>query len=378
MSRKHCKAAVMLAAVLLMSSCSEQGVTVIDHDPDKIKVLQPEGDIRREDEPVVEAVRLPEVTSAQPAAIPESAATTTVIAPSEPPDIASELSLRLDGVDESGFPMLDLSGTVTKKYTYEYQVTNGDISILGPNLVYVGEGFDFDFIYPGEHENARVRWSLSGNCGTIDQKGVFTSKAKGTCTVTATDITHGTSAALRLHCITCDDDVDFIPLVNNIPIANKSFPLPKDYDPGLDPNARAAFLQMQADAKAQGLNIFPISAYRSYTYQQQVYAGWVRMYGSDADLISARPGHSEHQLGLAIDVNSAEYAFANTAEGKWLKAHCSDYGFILRYPSHAAREYTGYAYEPWHIRYVGRSVAKSVEASGKTLEECLNIDSYYR
>ena len=140
---------------------------------------------------------------------------------------------------------------------------------------------------------------------------------------------------------------------------------------------RTAFRRLKADAAKQGINIFAISDYRSYDYQKKVYAGWVSLYGSEADNISARPGNSEHQLGLAIDVNSLDYSFGVTAEGKWLRAHCAEYGFVIRYPSHESKKYTGYSYEPWHIRYLGVDTATKVYESGLCLEEYLGVDSKY-
>ena len=264
------------------------------------------------------------------------------------------------------------------KYSYEFQTMNGSVMILGPNLVYVGESFDFNFTYPDMSDESRMIWSVEGDCGTIEKNGMFKAIGKGSCIVRITDTSGGIYAALHVHCIENADDVDFIPLVNNIPIANKTYPLPKDYAPGFSPAADAALKKMFADASAQGLDLFVISSYRSYNYQKEVYAGWKKMYGSNADLVSARPGHSEHQLGLAVDLNACDYSFADTAEGRWLREHCAEYGYILRYPSNEARAYTGYSYEPWHIRYVGVSVAKNVMSSGKTLEELLGIDSYYR
>ena len=279
-------------------------------------------------------------------------------------------------------PKPQTSETVVKKtsgdYSYEFQTMNGTVMILGPNLVYVGESFDFNFTYPDMTENSNMIWSVEGDCGTVEKNGLFKAVKKGDCIVRITDTSDGTFAALHVHCIVTADDVDFIPLVNNIPIANKTYPLPKDYSPGFSPAARSALGRMQAAAAAKGLNLYAISDYRSYDYQKKVYAGWVKLYGSDADLISARPGYSEHQLGLAVDLNACEYAFADTREGKWLREHCSEYGFILRYPTYEAKAYTGYNYEPWHIRYVGTALAKTVAESGKTLEELLGIDSYYR
>ena len=82
----------------------------------------------------------------------------------------------------------------------------------------------------------------------------------------------------------------------------------------------------------------------------------------------ARPGTSEHNLGLAVDFNSVEQSFENTKAFKWLKKNCTDYGFILRY-SESKLDITGVIYEPWHYRYVGRDNAKKIAASGLTLEE---------
>lgn len=264
------------------------------------------------------------------------------------------------------------------KYSFEYQTTNGALSILGPNLVYVGESFDYNYNYPGKPDDAYIVWTVDGDAGEIDRYGNFSANSRGVVSLTVANDNDGTCATLKVHCIEPGDDIDFLPLVNGIPIANKTYPLPKDYDPGFNNAALAAFRQLQSAAWKDGLSIYIISSYRSYTYQKQVYAGWVNKYGSDADDISARPGYSEHQLGLAIDVNSCEFSFADTPEGKWLKEHCAEYGFIIRYPSQAAKAYTGYSYEPWHIRYLGKQVAKMVTVSGKTLEECLGIDSYYR
>ena len=97
-----------------------------------------------------------------------------------------------------------------------------------------------------------------------------------------------------------------------------------------------------------------------------------------ADTYSARPGYSEHQSGLAIDVNSLDQDWENTPEGKWLSANCYKYGFIIRYPK-GKEDITGYMYEPWHIRYVGKDLAEKLYNNGNwlTLEEYLGITSVY-
>jgi D-alanyl-D-alanine carboxypeptidase len=376
MSHTFKKTVVLVAAALTLCSCSSPNIEIVEYGlpgAERSEILstvytEPLDELNEVTEeqffPVSDAVALPETTTVAEA-VPFSS------------ELAADISEDTTAVSSANSYMLALSSNA-KKYSYEYQSSSGSLTILGPNLVYVGESFDFDCAYPDADKSTEIIWTVLGSSAKVDNDGNFTAISRSVCTLIATDKKTGVYSAMRVHCIEPGDDVDFIPLVNNIPIANKSYPLPKDYDPGLDPTARASFLRMQADAKAQGLSIFPISAYRSYSYQQQVYDGWVKMYGSEADLVSARPGHSEHQLGLAIDVNSLEYSFENTREGKWLREHCAEYGFIIRYPSNEARQYTGYSYEPWHIRYVGKTLAKTVMSSGKTLEEILGIDSYYR
>ncbi len=161
-------------------------------------------------------------------------------------------------------------------------------------------------------------------------------------------------------------------------IANKTYSLPKDYAPGFTGGTYKAFLVMQQAAAAEGINLFIISGFRSYEMQQATYQGWVNRYGKEyADTISARPGHSEHQTGLAMDLNSLQFAFADTKEGRWLAQNCWKYGFIIRYPEDK-EDITGYKYEPWHVRYLGEDLAKKVYESGLCLEEYFGITSRYQ
>ncbi|MBP5604309.1 MAG: M15 family metallopeptidase [Ruminiclostridium sp.] len=378
--RRHRKMIIiLLICALFLCSCSSP--TVISQDgiilpsEDDTEPVTPEliadTDIRSN------AVALPDLTRV-PEAVPiESAVFMAFEAQSETQSPAADtVPAETPEADINSY-MLVPSGKKST-YTLDKQEASGSLLILGPNLIYIGESFDFGCYYPDRNKDSVIRWSVDGVCGEIDKKGVFKAVSKGVVTVRATDLTTGTYAALHVHCIADADEVDFIPLVNNIPIANKTYPLPKDYDPGIDPDARDAFVRMQNAAKKEGLSIYPISAYRSYDYQTKVYAGWKAKYGSYADSVSARPGFSEHQLGLAFDVNLCQNSFANTAEYRWLKKHCAEYGFILRYPDNESSEYTGYAYEPWHIRYIGKALAEKVTKSVKTLEELLGIDSRYR
>lgn len=172
--------------------------------------------------------------------------------------------------------------------------------------------------------------------------------------------------------------IDGVTYIDGILIANKTYSLPASYDPGdLLPEVMTAFTEMQKAASADGIFLYIVSGYRSYAAQQYIYNGYVQRDGqAEADRYSARPGYSEHQTGMAIDVNSCYYSFADTKEGKWLAANCHKFGFIIRYPENG-ETITGYRYEPWHIRWLGTEKAAAVRESGLTLEEYLRITSYY-
>ena len=170
-------------------------------------------------------------------------------------------------------------------------------------------------------------------------------------------------------------------------LVNKYIYLPQDYIPNnleiidtrytdgnklLVSDARIAFDLMAMDAKKENLNIRVISAYRDYKYQENLYNKYVLRDGKDlADTYSARPGFSEHQTGLVIDVDNINLSyeqFESTDEFEWMKDNSYKYGFILRYPEH--KEYiTGYYYEPWHYRYVGKKIAKYIYDNDITFEE---------
>ena len=130
-------------------------------------------------------------------------------------------------------------------------------------------------------------------------------------------------------------------------------------------------MKMIDAARADGLNLLVISGYRTERTQRGLFNNSVKRHGMDHALIySAKPGHSEHQLGLAVDLNSTEESFDQTKEYKWLKANSYKYGFIERYPK--GKEFiTGYGYEPWHYRYLGVDLATKVYTENVTYEEYL-------
>ena len=174
--------------------------------------------------------------------------------------------------------------------------------------------------------------------------------------------------------------VDGIYYIDGVLIANKTYSLPKSYAPGgLLSSFNNAFSKMKSDASSEGVSLKVISGYRSYSRQSTIYNNYVSKDGkAKADTYSARAGHSEHQTGLAADINSLSTSFINTKEGKWLNDNCYKYGFIIRYPK-GKSDITGYMYEPWHIRYVGVDLATKLYNNGSwiTMEEYFGITSKY-
>ena len=157
---------------------------------------------------------------------------------------------------------------------------------------------------------------------------------------------------------------------DEIVIANKHYPLSKDYNPGENPTAKAELLKLIAAMQEAG---FPISdhysGFRSYETQTQLYQDYVNKDGkAEADRYSARPGYSEHQTGLAFDlINTDGDLVTEEKAAQWLLDHAADYGFVVRYLKGKEKE-TGYMAEEWHLRYVGKE-AKDIAASGLSLEE---------
>lgn len=183
---------------------------------------------------------------------------------------------------------------------------------------------------------------------------------------------------------------DVIPAKNlntNIILVNKYYYIEEDYVPNdlesinrkyalsnmrLVKPAREAFEELSKKAQEEDLNIIAMSSYRSYSYQVNLYNRYVKKDGKEAaDTYSGRPGHSEHQTGLAVDVyNKVEdYTdFEITKEFEWMQQHAHEYGFILRFPKNKENE-TGYRYESWHYRYVGKEIASYIHDNNITLEE---------
>lgn len=168
-------------------------------------------------------------------------------------------------------------------------------------------------------------------------------------------------------------DPDYVP--DDLVTLSSSISIKSDMK--MQSEAAAALEELFDGASADGLTIKAVSSYRSYSYQKDLYNYYLSTHGQEwTEKYSAPPGASEHQTGLAVDVSCAsmgyglDSSFGQTTEGIWIRDHVHEYGFILRYQE-GKEDITGYAYEPWHIRYVGEEAATEIYNNEITLEEFL-------
>ena len=295
----------------------------------------------------------------------------------------------------------------THDYSFDINVIDKEKPVIsGENkiVIYLGDEVDFNDYFTitdnydkdlvgnivGEYDNSKegeynLKYVVKDTSGNEEEKE-FTLKVEKSKYKRMSDKTITTSKGYTLKI------KNGVAYIDGILIANKTYYLPEDYTPVdsyakltdrclncLEKPVMEAFKEMKADASNLGLNLFIVSGYRSYTTQKYLYNNYVAVDGKEAaDTYSARAGYSEHQTGLAFDLNSVDTSFANTNEGKWINENCYKYGYIIRYPK-GKDDITGYIYEPWHLRYVGKELAKKVYNNGNwlTLEEYFGITSKY-
>lgn len=287
-----------------------------------------------------------------------------------------------DGLMPESSKVYDISDDPVTASTKEHDISD---SIMTENVPDRDTSGTYESLCESSYIEETSSQSLDSTetAGTTEQESIQTEPEGGqpalSVTVPETNVAPSpvimsgeTSKGFRL------EEIDGLTYVDGLLIVNKTYSLPESYNPGgLTPETYGAFAAMQADAAAQGIYLRCISGFRSFADQRYIYNSYVARDGAEAaDTYSARPGHSEHQSGMAIDVNSLYFSFADTAEGKWLAENCVRYGFIIRYPKDKT-DVTGYVYEPWHIRYVGRERAEAIAGSGLTLEEYYGIASSY-
>lgn len=259
---------------------------------------------------------------------------------------------------------------------------------------YVGEELNINFKFePSNATNKSITYKASNDL--LEIKGSkITAKKKGNVVLTIKNIKNNISTDIKIiikkkpkpkevkqelektYEVVNKDGIYYI---DDIMIVNKTYPLPAEFNPGgLSEEFMDAFYQMQSAAELDGIELWIQSGYRSYSTQEAIYNNYVSMDGQEkADTYSSRPGHSEHQSGLAADINNPDESFNNTEAAEWIKNNCYKYGFIVRFPE-GKEGSTGYIYESWHIRYVGEKWAKKITESGKSLEEYFNITSVYQ
>jgi zinc D-Ala-D-Ala carboxypeptidase len=165
-------------------------------------------------------------------------------------------------------------------------------------------------------------------------------------------------------------------IIPNVQFSFGKEDIPKSY---LRKEAAMALEQMFLAAGKEQIELFAVSGYRSYNKQQAIYNLEIQKWGEEKAVQAvALPGHSEHQTGLAMDITSRSVQFklteefGQTSEGKWVAENAHKFGFIIRYPK-GKEHITGYQYEPWHIRYVGKKAAKVIFEKGLTLEEYFEL-----
>ena len=231
-------------------------------------------------------------------------------------------------------------------------------------------------VLPNDAANKGVIWSSSDTSVMTVTNGKLAALREGSCLIKVTSKENPNIFAEAQVTVT-KEIVENATYIDGILIANKTYPLPETFNPGVNAAAKAALDEMFAAAKNDGITLKVVSGFRSYSTQKTLYENYVKRDGqAAADRYSARAGHSEHQTGLAFDLNSTKDSFADTKEGKWIAQNAHKYGFIVRYPKDK-EEITGYMYEPWHIRYLGKDIAPKVFDSGLCLEEYLGITSVY-
>ena len=314
---------------------------------------------------------------------------------------------------EKGTAVITVTDTVTGlKSSLEITVTG---TLLPESMAFkesavtleIGEVYNSELIMTPDNiaDKSSIYYTTDIDVASVTNEGVITAKGAGTCTIEAyyekdnTVVAYLEVTVIDPFVITGEQTeseapkpestlpapqvpglqvIDGITYVQGILIANKTYGLPSTYDPGTDNDAYNALYEMEEDAAREGIILFLNSGYRDYDTQEAIYNNYVSMDGKEeADTYSARPGHSEHQTGLAFDLNSFEESFGETAEGLWLAKNCHKYGFIIRYPK-GKEHITGYIYEPWHVRYLGKDTATKVYNSGLCLEEYLGITSKYQ
>lgn len=321
--------------------------------------------------------------------------TTDILKTDQAPSTAKESPANHDSANKSGDTVAADGGKDTAKETAKILLQAGDtgedVRELQQALTALGYQLDVDGEYGPTTEwfikDLKLQCDITGD-GAYDTatEACLQQAQKGELKVEPGKAIH---LQLPDRIVTNPDDL--------LALVNKTRSLPSDYVPDelVEPEvphvfqgenlpynkmrrvAAEALESLFAAGEEEGLQFVARSGYRSYDTQVEVFSRNVEKNGEEAaNKYSARPGESEHQTGLVMDVtspgvqNELVIPFEDTNEGKWLKDHAADFGFIIRYLK-GKEDITGYQYEPWHLRYVGKDAAKAIASENLTLEEYL-------
>lgn len=368
-------AAVTIAAVTL------SGCAAVEEFPDETDAIPVLGDAADSaDMTVTSAETVPESTS-DTSAYPETSETSDTAEETASSEITEAETEAVSQADTSA-EAAETEASAEETAESGGEITHIDLTYYEVTLEEGKSSMPIVTMYPEDAPDKSEIWTSSDeNVASVDGMGKITAVSEGECVIKVQSaVCPEVCAEVKVTVTaapTAQSTAEGLTYIDGILVVNKTYALPADYNPGVDPDAQAAFDKMQADAAKEGLNIYISSGFRSYDYQAGLYDRYVQRSGkAEADRYSARAGHSEHQTGLAFDLNSIDMTFADTDECEWVNKHCAEYGFIIRYPK-GSESITGYMYEPWHLRYLGVENAKKVYDSGLTLEEYLGINSKY-
>lgn len=368
-------AAVTIAAVTL------SGCAAVEEFPDETDAIPVLGDAADSaDMTVTSAETVPESTSGT-SAYPETSETSDTAEETAVSEITEAETEAVSQTDTSA-ETAETEASAEETAESGGEITHIDLTYYEVTLEEGKSSMPIVTMYPEDAPDKSEIWTSSDeNVASVDGMGKITAVSEGECVIKVQSaVCPEVCAEVKVTVTaapTAQSTAEGLTYIDGILVVNKTYALPADYNPGVDPDAQAAFDKMQADAAKEGLNIYISSGFRSYDYQAGLYDRYVQRSGkAEADRYSARAGHSEHQTGLAFDLNSIDMTFADTDECEWVNKHCAEYGFIIRYPK-GSESITGYMYEPWHLRYLGVENAKKVYDSGLTLEEYLGINSKY-
>lgn len=288
------------------------------------------------------------------------------------------LTIKAIDVGETSIAIETEEGNILKNIKVKVNPIPTDIKINKENLIIEKDKtkkLEVN-VLPNNLDNKEVKFiSSNENIAAVDEDGNIKGISSGEAIISVETVEKPTiEKKVKVKVINIETRSNGATYVNDILLVNKKYTLPATYNFGVDKTAKEKFEQMRKAALKDNISLKIVSSFRSYSSQAAIYNNNVKLHGAViANRFSAKPGQSEHQTGLAFDINQANRSFVGTKEAIWLQKNCYKYGFIIRYPS-GKESITGYVYEPWHVRYVGEQVSKEIYESGLCLEEYLCVN----